>query len=292
MFWLLHLLLLGRSLSADLGDAGLLSTEQVGQYYHQRVGIPMAEAMRNAEFAGRNNTNRITNGSRTPLGAFPFVGGLLIQLESGPTSMCTCSLLSSTRAVTAAHCVWDGQDRGRTFTAVFGSTKIFRGGTRVTTNEALRHKDYNRRTLINDIALLMLPTVTFSANVAPVRLPSGALLKRDMAGRAAQAIGFGLTKDGGRVTNDQFLNHVTLKVISNEVCGRTFYIKNSQMCTSGAGGKSICFGDSGGPLVITHEKKHVLVGVSSFISGRGCQDGLPAGFTRVTTFIPWIQSHM
>ncbi|XP_045541331.1 collagenase [Papilio machaon] len=292
MSWIVHLLLLGSTLSVYLGDAGVLSTEQVGQYYHQRVGIPMAEAMRRAELS-RNNTNRITNGSRSPLGAFPFVGGLLIQLSSGPLSMCTCSLLSATRAVTAAHCVWDGQDRGRTFTAVFGSTKIFRGGTRVTTNEALRHEDYKQRTLNNDIALLMLPTVTFSAKVAPISLPSGALLQRDLAGYAAQAIGFGITKDGGHVTNDQFLNNVTLKVISNDVCGRTFVdINKSKLCTSGERGRSVCFGDSGGPLVIKHEGKHVLVGVSSFISGRGCQGGLPAGFARVTTFVPWIQSHM
>ncbi|XP_013138871.1 PREDICTED: serine proteases 1/2-like [Papilio polytes] len=118
-------------------------------------------------------------------------------------------------------------------------------------------------------------------------------MQRDLAGCAAQAIGFGVTKDGGRVTNKQFLSNVTLEVISNESCGRRYgNINVSKLCTSGAGGRSICFGDSGGPLVTTHEGKLVLIGVSSFVSTRGCESGQPAGFARVTNFVPWIQSHL
>lgn len=50
-------------------------------------------------------------------------------------------------------------------------------------------------------------------------------------------------------------------------------------------------GDSGGPLVhLDSDGVYTLVGITSFGSNAGCQKGYPAAFTRVTSYLNWIQS--
>lgn len=49
-------------------------------------------------------------------------------------------------------------------------------------------------------------------------------------------------------------------------------------------------GDSGGPLVYIANGVHTQVGIVSFGSRDGCQLGYPVGFTRVTSYLNWIQS--
>lgn len=46
-------------------------------------------------------------------------------------------------------------------------------------------------------------------------------------------------------------------------------------------------GDSGGPLF--RADTGALVGVTSFINTDGCQNGLPQGFTRVSSHLEWIE---
>jgi secreted trypsin-like serine protease len=49
-------------------------------------------------------------------------------------------------------------------------------------------------------------------------------------------------------------------------------------------------GDSGGPLVIEIDGAYNLVGIASFGAASGCELGLPAAFTRVTSYLSWIAS--
>jgi secreted trypsin-like serine protease len=52
-----------------------------------------------------------------------------------------------------------------------------------------------------------------------------------------------------------------------------------------------CFqGDSGGPLVLTRNDVNTQVGIVSFGAEIGCELGFPAAFTRVTSYLSWIQS--
>jgi hypothetical protein len=51
-----------------------------------------------------------------------------------------------------------------------------------------------------------------------------------------------------------------------------------------------CFqGDSGGPLVLFRYGYYTQVGIVSFGATK-CEGGYPAGFTRVTSYLSWIQS--
>jgi secreted trypsin-like serine protease len=48
-------------------------------------------------------------------------------------------------------------------------------------------------------------------------------------------------------------------------------------------------GDSGGPLAfIEDDGIPTLIGVVSFGAAAGCEIGLPAGYTRTSSFLDWI----
>ena len=51
-------------------------------------------------------------------------------------------------------------------------------------------------------------------------------------------------------------------------------------------------GDSGGPLVFREDDgNYTEVGIVSFGHPSGCENGYPAVFTRVTSYLDWIQTN-
>ncbi|KAJ8916288.1 hypothetical protein NQ315_016429 [Exocentrus adspersus] len=63
-------------------------------------------------------------------------------------------------------------------------------------------------------------------------------------------------------------------------------VVDAQICTSGLDGGGSCNGDSGGPLV----SDNVLIGVVSY-GVSDCLPGYPSGFSRVTSFLDWIEKN-
>ncbi|XP_013178900.1 PREDICTED: collagenase-like [Papilio xuthus] len=282
----MRLLLVAVCCVVALGCAS--AEEPIVLYYHESEGIQKAEQIRQSELAADFDGGRIVGGSQAGLGAFPYMGGLVITLTNGRTSVCGSSLLSNTRLVTAAHCWWDGRNQARQFTVVLGSVRLFSGGSRINTNRVQMHNNWNPRNANNDVAVITINSVSFNNNINRIALASG---NNDLAGTWADAAGFGITRDGGNIGNNQALSHVRLQVITNAVCRNTFgssIIVSSTLCTSGANGRSTCGGDSGGPLVANNR----LIGITSFGSPNGCQRGHPAGFARVSSFNSWISSRL
>ncbi|KAM3955633.1 collagenase-like [Aphomia sociella] len=272
----------------------VLAEEPIGLYYHENVGIPLAAKIRRSEEAGDFDGSRITGGSAAALGDHPHLGGLVITLASGATSVCGSSLLSNTRAVTAAHCWWDGRQNARQLVVVLGSLRLFSGGTRITTSSVTVHASYNTNNLNNDVAIINLSWVSYSNNIQAIPLPTG-LTNNNFVGTWAWAAGFGATGDGHPITNNQILSHVQLQVITNAVCASTYgnsVVISSTLCISGANARSTCGGDSGGPLWIWNGNQRALIGITSFGSASGCQRNFPAGFARVTSFLSWIQARL
>lgn len=97
---------------------------------------------------------------------------MIITLIDGRRSACGSSLLSNTRAVTAAHCWRTLLARGRQFEVVLGSTLLFSGGTRVITSDVELHASYNMITLANDIAIIKLPWVNYNSKFSRIYLIS------------------------------------------------------------------------------------------------------------------------
>ncbi|XP_013178895.1 PREDICTED: collagenase-like isoform X2 [Papilio xuthus] len=247
------------ALSCLLLAAAANAYEQIELDYHENVGIPKAEAIRQAELAADFDGSRIVGGSTVSrLGEYPFMGGLVISLTDGRQSVCGSSLLSATKLVTAAHCWRTRNVQARQFTVVLGSLRLFSGGDRVNTNRVEMHGSYNMNTLANDIAMITINRVNLNNNVNTIALASG---NNNYAGSWARAAGFGLTRDGGNIGNNQALSHARVQVITNDVCRRTFgnTIQSSTLCISGANRISTCSGDSGGPL--TTDNRRTLVSV-------------------------------
>jgi chymotrypsin len=177
------------------------------------------------------------------------------------------------------------------------------------------HPDYDNTLIRNDIAVIRLPTsVAFNAQIQPVTLPTRAQAGDQFEGEAATISGWGRFSDGNcrllffysEHYTDKFtiffvasndiaaqLRFVNVPVITNLACRIRFptIIQDSNICSSGEGGRGACQGDSGGPLTVQRGANSVQVGVVSFGLAIGCEVGWPSAFARVTSFLDFIQAN-
>src|SRR5581483_6455132 len=118
----------------------------------------------------------------------------------------------------------------------------------------------------NDVALLQLDRRFGGRTIRPITPREAEQLAKP--GSRAVVSGWGLTNEGGGVSND--LREVALEIVSNAACnGVNAYagaITGAMMCAGFAeGGKDSCQGDSGGPLVVADGRGgYVQAGVVSF----------------------------
>lgn len=172
------------------------------------------------------------------------------------------------------------------------------------------HENYNPQTLVNDVAIIQLPTpVTLNAFVQAISFAEGT---NTFAGSPAVASGWGRFSAGAQ--SSEFLRFVRVDVISNVACRIRFptiiqdstskfsglmlrrlvndVCFSSSVCTSGDSNVGACNGDSGGPLTVQEGGQSLLIGIASFVSGLGCESGWPTGFARVSSFVPWFRARM
>ncbi|CAH4034610.1 unnamed protein product [Pieris brassicae] len=262
--------------------------------YMERIGIPEAERIRKAE--EKYLSSRIAGGAPATIGEFPYQAGLIGDIRNVQgQGVCGGSLISANRVVTAAHCWFDGTNQVWRFEVVLGSVLLFSGGTRIYSEDVVMHANWWPSLIRNDIAVIRLPeSVSLSDTISPIALPSFLDTFDNFTGQTAVASGYGLTGDNVGLSRDQFLSGVSVPVITNEVCRNSYPLNvvDSNICISGAGGKSTCRGDSGGPLVVTKNGKQILIGITSFGSRWGCTIGFPAAFVRVTSFLDFINNNL
>ncbi|KPJ04506.1 Collagenase [Papilio xuthus] len=240
--------------------------------------------------------SRIVGGSQvTTLNSFPYQAGIVATLTTGAQSICGGSLVSTTRVLTAAHCWRDGQMQARRFTIVLGSLRIFSGGTRIDSSDVVVHPQWNFNDITNDIAMVKITAVNLNANIQPIALPTTSEARENFAGLSGIASGYGKTRDSqNSFPSTTSLYQVTLSVLTNAQCQQRFDmpLHSSHLCTDGVRGVGTCEGDSGGPLSVVWKNRRTLIGIVSFGLGDGCQLGLPSVYTRVTAFLPWINTNM
>ena len=260
------------------------------------LGLATASAfdLRKAELKQRNLVvpvkeieGRITNGYNADVGQFPYQVGLSLQINHNAFIWCGGSIISTDYLLTAAHCV----DNAVGVTVYFGTTDLNFPDKTVTvdSNSIIIHEGWNVQTFANDIALIRVPTITYTDKIQPVQLPAISSSYPSYDEEIVVASGWGNIFDGSGVTD--YLQYAYMRVISNAECAKTYgeIVIPSMMCVSTYYGVSTCQGDSGGPLVL--ESSNVQIGVTSFASVAGCTVGDPAGFTRITSFLPWIRAY-
>ncbi|XP_002026422.2 serine protease 1 [Drosophila persimilis] len=231
---------------------------------------------------------RITNGQAASEGQFPYQVGLSFGSSSG-SWWCGGSIIDNSWVLTAAHCTSGASD----VTIYYGATVRTNAKLTQTVSSSgfVQHASYNSVVLRNDISLIKTPAVSFTSAINKVALPSIASSYSTYAGDTAIASGWGKDSDAATsVTNT--LQYSDFTVVTNAVCANTYgslIITGSVICIATPNKISTCNGDSGGPLV--QKSTNILIGVTSFVSSAGCESGAPAGFSRVTSFLDWIQSN-
>lgn len=154
------------------------------------------------------------------------------------------------------------------------------------------HENYDPVHFVNDIGLIRLVnTIKSDPNVGIVNLPSRSDVQTLLDGKLATISGFGKTTDYSGPS--QFLKWVRSPIAPNEKCEKVFgktKVRDTNLCLETVGGKSSCQGDSGGGLTVELNGKNTLAGIVSFGAAVGCTLGHPAVFTRVTSYLDWIEA--
>lgn len=222
---------------------------------------------------------RIVDGVNAPVQHFPyFIWPNLRTTRS--FKLCGASLIFRDVAISAGHCrtAFERNDVYSGGTALYGSDAIERNFV----ERVLVHPWFQRWNLRHDIMLIKLrdpsnlPLIEWNTNP---NVPA--------PGERLVAAGFGSERAGG--PQSSALEQADLFYIPPYLCRQHwqgFLDDQMQLCASG-GSSGVCTGDSGGPLV--SDNGRVLIGISSFVAGSGCAQGVPDGFTRVSSYDRWIR---
>ncbi|KAJ3656343.1 hypothetical protein Zmor_015427 [Zophobas morio] len=235
-----------------------------------------------------HKNGRIIGGSPAYPAQYPFMAAITVQ-SSTTRIFCVGALLSNQWILTAAHCV----NGAVLFTIQLGSNSLSEADSnRVTlaTSTYVVHPEFNPDTLEHDVGLIKLRLpIDFTDYIRAVDyLPSSPILEF----QNVIAVGWGQVTDADPSLSDE-LRWVLMSAISNEECRLTYgsQITDSMICASGNYNEGPCLGDSGGPLVhLLNGSRMVVVAVSSFVSGNGCESPDPSGYTRTFPYVDWIRN--
>ncbi|XP_062132254.1 brachyurin-like [Drosophila sulfurigaster albostrigata] len=236
-------------------------------------------------------SGRITRGETAGRNQFPYQAGLLLYVDGG-AAWCGGSLISDRYVLTAAHCTdslttgvdvylgaWD-----RTDGSEHGQQIIF-----VETKNVFVHDAWDSSLTRNDISLIKLPVpIEFNEHIQPIKLPAKSNTYNTYAGQQAIASGWGRISDSATSATN-ILQYISVPIMNNSGCKPWFFgaVYETNICIKTTGGTSACNGDSGGPLVSAETGE--LIGATSFGSPLGCEVGWPGVFTRVTSYLEWIE---
>jgi secreted trypsin-like serine protease len=240
---------------------------------------------------------RIVNGHEATPNQFPYQVALFMWIGQG-TGLCGGSIVSQHFVLTAAHCLdIDGIDLvvvSKGAHELTNANEVGRIDTTVFPHDFIIHEAWDASVLQNDIALLRIVSgISFSASIQPVRLPHGPLQNQNFAGDQGQISGWGRFSD----VSEDVASHLrwgTSNIMANTLCNVMVLgiLHNSHICIDGRVGSATCQGDSGGPLtVVQGDGSSLQVGVVSFGVALGCELRFPSVFSRITSFISWLEHH-
>jgi secreted trypsin-like serine protease len=225
---------------------------------------------------------------------FSYVAQIWISTDANATSsfLCSGTLIKPDIVLTAAHCARKlaMTEVDRTWVAL-GSDVYNPTDNSYYSNidSAWWNPRFSSETLANDIGLILLsePVDVTEARPLQVSTPSVYLAAKSLA--SFTIYGWGLDQNGDSPAVLQ-----SASLTSQEKAAKTYYKSQFNPKTMIAAGKwnldertysGGCSGDSGGPLVGTFKGKPILLGVTSYVSSKGCDTGQPTVFARVSYYL-------
>ncbi|XP_072022814.1 ovochymase-like [Amphiura filiformis] len=253
-----------------------------------------------------NYKPRIIAGDDASDGAWPWIGSLRYTVPPHMQEhMCGASLVTSTLAITAAHCV-DGLDislKG----IIFGSNKLDANSSTtvaVQVDKAFIHPDYSRQTYINDIAVLQLSqAVAWTDYVRPVCLQVAD--NEVEAYSTCYVAGWGQMYPPDRkmfivsnTTHPNDLQEAAMNLVNADECHGlmngigSIQVTDADICTQSPNGlPSACYGDSGGPLMCLDDVTKIWRQVGIVSRGVVCNTtSYPNIFVRTSSHIDFVKS--
>lgn len=239
-----------------------------------------------------SSEDRIVGGNETTIQEYPYQ----ISLRIRATHLCGGSVLSTTRGLTAAHCVYPFVGPAA-YSIKAGSTSVLDQGDPNaqirTISRLLVHPIWMSATLQNDIAILSwVAPLVFGRNVQPVIIP-----RSNYAipyGQNGVVSGWGLTRENVASSAPTLLRAVLEPFLNNANCSRSYpgRIYPEMICAGfPRGGRATCQGDSGGPLVDRRGNRFVQIGIVSWAVGCA-RPNAPSVYARVPHFYAWIQRNL
>ncbi|XP_034482749.1 serine proteinase stubble-like [Drosophila innubila] len=240
---------------------------------------------------------RIINGFHASPKQFPYQVLLNRLIDTEWEPLCGGVIISKRIILTAAHCIKDELNVIKIYFGAVDRSNIKEPGQQrliVKRNNFVVHPEWEFSQLINDIALIKLPAdLQFDEYIQPAKLPDPTELYNDVSGVVS---GWGIASVQGFIPSQ--LQYYNVSVLSNEECKsiklkyepRTFF-PSSWICIKPSE-RTPCSGDSGGPFVKRNEDgSSTLLGVASFGIDDDCSFNIPTVYTRVSSFLSWIEKY-
>ncbi|XP_063705764.1 serine protease snake-like isoform X2 [Culicoides brevitarsis] len=239
---------------------------------------------------------------------FHIIGGTIVELGEYPHMValgyesqeigvdydfnCGGTLITKKHVLTAAHCLHPAEPNIVRMGTVSLVEAVYQ---EIPVDKTVKHPGFSAATKANDIAILIL---TRDADISDPQVVYPACLESRSGnwGRNVTVTGWGKTEEQKK---SSVLLKADLLLVPNEDCTRRFNeaqiyaarkgINEGQLCAwDPTFKKDSCQGDSGGPLHIFRNSTSFVVGITSF--GVGCASQLPGVYTRISHYLPWIES--
>jgi len=244
---------------------------------------------------GAYTKDKIVGGTEAKPLSYPWMATLMMDQGGNKYSFCGASLITPYWLLTAAHCTKKFSPSQLTVTlGVHKRSNSTATQIKKKVLEKVDHPSYRTGNNNYDFALLRIDGLNLTQHplIKAICLPEG---NDQYVGKAATLAGWGWTSSPSGSLSD-VLKEAQITVPSNAKCQEAwssslFTTITDQMICAEAPDSKACRGDSGGPMFLKGTAATVI-GVASFGPTDCNSKTLPAVYSRVTSQLQWIDSHV